>query len=194
MSSSKPKTCLRKHGTQSRRPVSSAYPPRSEGPRCGRAAWELESRGHVTGAPHGPVSRASNRMSAYIPFCHPRASGGPGKPRRGWIGNPSRLLRKSGRERAVSAVCAKVRRPGQESSGREAGSHIRLRNIRGRMSRLHWASLDMTRGGGRSVRHDRPRKNFSESLSEALMSFNRQVRQRRGMSAARRVEAARPAH
>jgi hypothetical protein len=36
--------CLRqrRHGTQSRRLVSFAYPPRSEGPLCGRTAWGLE--------------------------------------------------------------------------------------------------------------------------------------------------------
>jgi hypothetical protein len=69
---------------------------------------------------------------------------------------PQAGVERSGYERAVSGVCAKVRRPGQESSGREAGSHIRLRNIRDQMSRLRCAALDMTRGTSRSVRHDRP--------------------------------------
>jgi hypothetical protein len=79
---------------------------------------------------------------------------------------PKAAVERSGCERAVSGVCVKVCRPARNPCGREARLEMELRQIRDQMSRLRCASLDMTRGGGCSVRHDRLRKNLSESVSE----------------------------
>jgi hypothetical protein len=53
--------------------------------------------------------------------------------------------------------------------GRESASQIKLRQIRGQMSRLCCASFDMTRGGDRFARHDKRRGSLRSSWRTPLV-------------------------
>jgi hypothetical protein len=80
-------------------------------------------------------------------------------------------VERSGRERAVSGARAKVRRT-ENRSGRESASQIKLRNIRGQMSRLRCASLDMTRGGAAPFDMTKHTRHFSGLVQYRLSSGN----------------------
>ncbi len=59
---------------------------------------------------------------------------------------------RSGREPAVSLFASSDHRPSFDYSGSEAGSQMPLRTMRGQISRLRCATLEMTIGGSRGQR------------------------------------------
>jgi hypothetical protein len=79
-----------------------ALPQFSRGPPCSGLIVFFIFRNNTSGFPHVFIYvlgaapslrslRASIKMTGeQMPLCHPRASGGPGKSRRWWIGDPKR--------------------------------------------------------------------------------------------------------